>query len=379
MNKSLIIIVNEDSFFLSHRLRIAELAKEKGWNVSIAGKDTGRKNIIEEKGFKFISMPINPIGMNLKEEMKLLRFLLRLFKNNQESVIHLVGLKNMLWGGIASKLVKKDRIVFAVSGLGTLFGEKKSNFITKNILKLLKVGVRGNKRAIVFQNHEDEALFKENRVSEGIPVFYLKGSGISLFKYSRNPYKKEGEPLKIIFTGRMLKEKGVEDLIRAAELLRSKYEGRIEFLLCGGVTNNKDSFTIKELQELSDGRYIKWLGFREDIPQLLADADIMCYPSYYREGVPKSLLEASAASLPIVTTDSVGCRDTVEDQINGFIVPAHSYQKFAEALEKLIEDEDLRIRMGTNSRKKAEKEYDVEKVANTHLEIYEMLINDSPK
>lgn len=379
MVKDLIIIVNEDSFFLSHRQRIAELAKEKEWNVTIVAKDTGRKKIIENMGLNFISMPINPIGMNFREEMKLFGFLVRLLKNNPKSIIHLVGLKNMLWGGLASKLVKKDGIVFAVSGLGTLFGEKKSKILTRYLLKLMKKGINGNNRAIIFQNHEDKALFDENGICDQLPAYYLKGSGVSLSRYSVISQKKEDGATKIIFTGRMLREKGVEDLIAAAELLRPRYEGEIQFLLCGNITDSKDSLTKNELQNLCDGKYIKWLGYREDIPELLGQSHIMCFPSYYREGVPKSLLEAAAASLPIITTDSVGCRDTVEEGKNGYILPKHSPRDLAIALEKLINDKKLRARMGEYSRNKAEMEYDVEVVAKKHIEIYEQLLKFSQK
>lgn len=372
--KDLLLIVNEDSFFLSHRQRVAELALEKGWNVTIAAKDTGKRPVIELQGFNFIPLPINPTGMNFSEEIKLLYFLVKLFRQNPNAVIHLVGLKNMLWGGLASKIVGKQSVLFAVSGLGTLFGEKKSDFISNTILNLLKFGIKGKNRALIFQNKEDEALFRSKGICKDVDTHYIKGSGVSLKEFSVPKVENNSDKLRVIFTGRMLKEKGIEDLISAAELLRNKYEEKVEFLLCGDITENKDSFTKEELEKLCDGNYVKWVGFREDIPFLLMQSDVMCFPSYYREGVPKSLLEASAASLPIITTDSVGCRDTVENNKNGFLVPIHSPESLAVSLERLIENRELRLKMGSYSRKKAEREYDVEEVARRHLSIYESLL-----
>lgn len=141
-----------------------------------------------------------------------------------------------------------------------------------------------------------------------------------------------------------------------------------------GFVKQSPGLEREEIESRTDGRYIKWLGHCDNVAERLARADIMCFPSYYREGVPKSLLEASAAGLPIVTTDSVGCRDTVEEGRNGFLVRPHSPRQIADALEKLINDPALRQRMGQYSRQKAEREYDVETVARKHLSIYESLL-----
>lgn len=128
-----------------------------------------------------------------------------------------------------------------------------------------------------------------------------------------------------------------------------------------------------EIESMIDGSYIKWLGHRDDIKELLQQSSIMCFPSYYREGVPKSLIEASAIGRPIITTDSVGCRDTVSDGKNGIIVPPHSPRQLAQALKLLIDNPRLRESMGVVSRSIAERDYDVNDVASRHLEIYEKL------
>lgn len=376
--KKLLLIINEDRFFLTHRTRIAEMAKEHGWDVTLVTKDTGKRREIEEMGFKYMELPINPTGMNFREEMKTFNFLRTLFKENKGAIIHLVGLKNMLWGGLASRLVKTRGVVYAVSGLGTLFGENRSYMVSNVIQKLLKIGMHKKNVAVIFQNHDDERLFLENRIPGKSYVFFIKGSGVDLGKYNGEE-KRESDPLKIIFTARMLKEKGVEDLVAAAEILRPQYEGKVEFWLCGDLSDNPNALTKADMERLADGKYIKWLGYRSDVCDLLKRASIMCFPSYYREGVPKSLIEASAAGLPIVTTDSVGCRDTVENGRNGFIVNTHSPREIAKALKKLIDDPKRRVKMGQRSRMFAERDYDVESVAATHLDIYNLLNADKRK
>lgn len=372
MTKKLLLIINEDRFFLSHRPQIAKLALSKNWDVTVVTKDTGKRRLIEEMGLKYLELPINPTGMNPADEFKTLRFLHSLLRNNKDAVVHLVGLKNMLWGGIAARLTRSKGVVFAVSGLGTLFGEKSSGFVSKMIQRLLKAGMKRKNVAVIFQNHDDEKLFKENGMIGKCHKFFIKGSGVDLREYSYSE-PSDSSPLKIIFTARMLKEKGVEDLVAAAELLRSDYEGKIEFLLCGDLSSNPNALKIDDMKRLTDGSYIKWLGHRNDICRLLKESHIVCFPSYYREGVPKSLIEASAIGRPIVTTNSVGCRDTVVDGENGFIVPPHSPEEIAKALKKLIEDPALRERMGRKSREIAERDYDVNEVAAIHLNIYNLL------
>lgn len=372
MKKKLLLVINEDTFFLSHRYRIAELASNSGWDVTLVTKDTGHRKEIEDQGYKYLELPINPTGMNIFQELKTYRFLYKLFKENKDSIVHLVGLKNMLWGGLASRFARSRGVLYAVCGLGTLFGENRSAIVSKSIQKLLKVAMNRKNVAVIFQNREDEKLFKENRIIEKAFHFFIKGSGVNLQEF--HPVSHEASnPVKIIFTARMLREKGVEDLIAAAEILRPKYQGRVQFILCGGLSENPNALTKTDLEELTDGEYIQWLGHRTDIPALLQEADIMCFPSYYREGVPKSLIEASAAGLPIITTDSIGCRDTVEPKKNGYLVSPHSPGEIAKALRKLIENPEKRKRMGQTSRAIAEKDYDVEAVAAKHLEIYTLL------
>jgi glycosyltransferase involved in cell wall biosynthesis len=169
----------------------------------------------------------------------------------------------------------------------------------------------------------------------------------------------------------MVKEKGVIELIEAAERLRKVYEGRLEFWLCGRLAVNADAVSKEELEKRCDGRYIKWLDFQKDIKSILEQCHIMAFPSYYREGVPKSLIDVCAVGRPIVTTNSIGCKDVVDDGVNGFLIPVKDSEALARKLRILIEDKELRVRMGKASREKAEQEFSLERVIKKHLEIYD--------
>lgn len=369
-NRRLLIVVNEDKFFLSHRKEIGVSALQNGWDVAIVAKNTGKRDVIENLGLEFIEMPVNPTGKKLHQEFRTFRFLHSLYKKEKGAVVHHVGLKNMVWGNMAARMRHVDGVINAVSGLGIMFSDFNPTRLKKILVPILRWGMNSDNVSLIFQNHEDESLFQALGISAKSSVYFIKGSGVSLDDYDGNAHSEEG-PLRVIFAGRMVKDKGVLDVIEAAEILREKYQGKVEFVLCGSLSSNSFAVKKEELDRLCDGVYIKYLGYCEDMTSQFARSDIMCFPSYYREGVPKAVLEASAAGLPVITCDSIGCRDTVKDGVNGFLVKPNSPKEVAEKLDILLSNSELRKKMGRESRRIAENEYDVGKVVARHMEIYD--------
>lgn len=365
----LFIIVNEDRFFLSHRKDVAVCAIAAGYDVTIVAKDTGRKDEVLALGVKYIDLPVNPTGKNVLEEMRTFYFLWRLFRSEKPDIVHNVGLKQMLWGGLAAKLARVPLLVNAVSGLGVMFSDKDRSFYTRIIMRVLRFSHNRKGVAAIFQNGDDRKLFLEHKIVTPEQLYFTKGSGVSLTEFAYTP-EPESDRLNVIFAARMVKEKGIVTLIEAAELLREEYEGKVVFMLCGGLSDNPKAIKEDELRALCDGKYIKWLGHRTDVRELLQKSHVVAFPSYYREGVPKSLIEASAIGRPIVTTDSVGCRDVVEDGVNGFLVPIKDAVSLAERLKRLFDCKELRVSMGRKSREFAERDFSIERVIATHLEIY---------
>lgn len=370
--KQLLMIVNEDRFFLSHRKDIALVAQRDGWDVTIVCKDTGRKQEVEALGLKTVELPINPTGTNLRQELRTCFFLRKLYSHNKDAVVHHVGMKLILWGGLAAKMAKTRGVVNAISGLGVMFSDEKLSLTARGILHIMRYSHHRKGVLDIFQNKEDEQLFLQYHIIQTQQSVLIKGSGIDLSLFSYHP-QPDDNVVRVLFTGRMVAEKGVIELIKAAELLRTEYEGRLEFLLCGTLSTNPKAIRKDELEALCDGRYIKWLGYRDDVRKLLIDSHIMAFPSYYREGVPKSLIEACAIGRPIVTTNSIGCKDTVEDGVNGFLVPVKDSHALADKLKLLIDDKALRETMGKAARKRAEQEFAIETVVQKHLDVYEQL------
>lgn len=374
MKKKLFIVVNQDFFFLSHRLPIGMAAKDAGYDVTIVSEDTGVSDKIREAGLNTINLPINKAGTNIKDEIKTFFFLYKLFRREKPGIVHLVGLKTMLWGSLACRLAGVKAMVSAVCGLGVLFDEEHAHsFMTRSILKVLRVTHKKKRLAVIFQNNDDKAIFLNAKIMKEEQCAFTNGSGINLQNYDYTPEPTDGL-IKIIFTARMVEDKGTLILIDAAKKLEVEYKGKVQFLLCGGLDTNPNGITKEMLESRCDGEYIQWLGHRKDVLELLMQSHIMAFPSWYREGLPKSVIEAEAIGRPVVTTDSVGCRDTVVDGKNGYMIPIKDSDALAMALKKLIDNPELRQTMGKNAREFAVKRFDIKDVVKVHMDVYDNIL-----
>lgn len=376
--KKLFILVNVDWFFLSHRKDIALAAQRAGWDVTIVTADTGKLKDIQAIGLKTICLPMSRSGMNIKEELGTLRFLYSLYKREKPDVVHHVGMKTILWGTLAAKFAKVKSIVNAVSGLGGFFAEDNKSLLAKVMPKVLRFSHHGQNLLVIFQNHEDEAMYVKKGIIKKEQSRFIKGSGVNLNEFCYTPEPVSGK-VKVILTARMIVEKGVFLLTEAAERLRKEYENKAEFWLVGGIDDHPGAITKEQLDAVCDGRYIKWLGYRTDVKELLQSSHIVAFPSFYMEGLPKSLIEATAIGRPIITTNSIGCKDTVDDGLNGFLIPTKDVDALTEKLCILIDDANLRQKMGKAAREKAEKEFSLDMVIEKHLKIYNELIEESKK
>ena len=372
--KKIFIVVNVDWFFLSHRLPVALAAQKAGWDVTIVTADTGKLKDIEAEGLKTINLPMSRSGMNIKDELGTMWFLYNLYKREKPDVVHHVGMKAILWGTLAAKFARTKGVVNAVSGLGGFFAEDNDSILSKVMPKVLKFSHGMKNLLVIFQNKEDRAMYVKKGIIKDSQARFIKGSGVNLkdFCYTPDP---DANTVKIILTARMIVEKGVFLLVEAAEILRKEYEGKVEFWIVGGLDDHPGAITKEQLEVACDNKYIKWLGYRKDIKELLQQSNIVAFPSYYMEGLPKSLIEATAIGRPIITTNSIGCKDVVDDGLNGYLIPIKDVDALVEKLKVLIENKELRQTMGEAAREKAEREFSLDMVVEKHLQIYNELIN----
>ena len=371
--KKLFIVVNVDWFFLSHRKDIALAAQKEGWDVTIVTADTGKLKDIQVLGLKTINLPMSRSGMNIIEELQTLNFLRKLYLHEQPDVVHHVGMKTILWGTLAAKFSKVNGVVNAISGLGGFFAEDNKGLMARIMPKVLKFSHNRKNLLCIFQNNEDKGLYVKNGIIKEEQARFIKGSGVHLDEFCYTPEPTEGK-IRVILTARMIVEKGVFILTEAAEKLRSKYENMVEFLLVGGIDDHPGAITKEQLEKVCDGKYIQWLGFRTDVKELLQSSHIVAFPSYYMEGLPKSLIEADAIGRPVITCNSVGCKEAVIDGYNGYLIPTKNVDALTEKLDVLLSDAALRQEMGRNSRKYAEENFSIDVVIERHLKIYQELV-----
>lgn len=371
--KKLFIVVNVDWFFLSHRKDVALAAQKAGWDVTIVTADTGKQKDIESLGLKVINLPMSRSGMNILQELGTLNFLRKLYKREKPDVVHHVGMKTILWGTLAAKFAKVNGVVNAISGLGGFFAEDNKGLMARVMPKVLKFSHNRKNLLCIFQNDEDKGLYVKNGIIKPEQARYIKGSGVHLDEFCYTPEPTEGN-IRVILTARMIVEKGVFILTEAAEKLRPKYGDKVEFLLVGGIDDHPGAITKEQLEAVCDGKYIQWLGYRTDVKELLQSSHIVAFPSYYMEGLPKSLIEADAIGRPIITCNSVGCKETVIDGYNGYLIPTKDVDALVEKLDILLSDTKLRQEMGKNSRKYAEENFSIDIVIERHLNIYSELL-----
>lgn len=369
----LFIVVNVDWFFLSHRKDIALRAQQAGWDVTVVTADTGKLNDIEAIGLKTLNLPMSRSGMNIVEELKTLNWLRKLYKREKPDVVHHVGMKTILWGTLAAKFSKVGGVVNAISGLGGFFAEDNKGLLSKVMPKVLKFSHSRKNLLCIFQNDDDWGLYVKNGIIEHEQGRFIKGSGVNLDDFCYTPEPEEGK-IKVVLTARMIVEKGVFLLTEAAERLRKKYGDTVQFQLIGGLDDHPGAITKEQLDAVCDGEYITWLGYRTDVRDLLKQCHIVAFPSYYMEGLPKSLIEADAIGRPVITSNSVGCKETVVDGYNGFLIQPKDVDALTEKLDMLLGDKDLRVKMGKASREYAEKYFDIEVVIERHLAIYDELV-----
>lgn len=365
-------IVNVDSFFMSHRLSIALAAQKAGFEVFVLAKDTGMGSEITRHGLHFINIDFERSGTNPLKDAKIILKLKKLIRHHQPRIIHNVTIKPAIYGSIAARYARgSTKVINAISGLGYNFIEGRDSSLQKLIKQLIHYAFKPSLN-FIFQNQDDCQLYEEQGLLKGNRYKIIKGSGVDGDVY---PFRHEQNKgiLKVLVTSRMLYDKGIMEFIEAANLLKSKWKGKARFVLVGGVDKgNRACIPEEVIKAHLEPDYIEWVGFKKEVKPFLFESHIVSLLSY-REGLPKALIEAMAVGRPIVTTNVPGCKECVEDGVNGFLVPAKKSRKAAECIDRLLSDAELRQQMGAASRRKMEQELSLAKVIKETLDFYEQV------
>ncbi|MDT0619865.1 glycosyltransferase family 4 protein [Salinisphaera sp. P385] len=366
----LLYFVTVDSYFCSHRLPLAIAAQRDGYEVVVVTQVGEMGQRIREAGLKLIHLPCSRRSVNPFRELRLLARLIAIYRCERPDVVHHVAIKPVLYGSIAARLAGVRATVNAVTGLGYIFSSQSllaralRPFVTAAFRRLLRRG------RLIVQNHDDAAHFQRLGIGNQVVI---RGSGVDPDVY--RPGDGDNSHI-VVLASRMLWDKGVGEFVEAAGLLRREgYEWR--FVLVGSPdAQNRASISEAQLHEWSAAGLVEWWGHRTDMSALLAGAAVACLPSY-REGLPKSLIEAAACALPVVTTDVPGCREIVRHGENGLLVPVRDAAALADALRELFDDAGMRRRMGRQGRARVEDSFSEQEVVRATLSIYKDALSES--
>jgi glycosyltransferase involved in cell wall biosynthesis len=371
--KRLLFVVNNLAFFLSHRLPIAMAAKDQGFEVHIATPQANHSLEIQDIGFIFHVIPLSRRGKNPFKEMKSIFALYRLMRVVKPDLVHLVAIKPVLYGGILSRVLKVPAVVAAISGLGAIYISTtlRGSFWRVGINQLYRFALNHPNLKVIFQNPDDRQLLLQKGAFSLSQTVLIRGSGVDLLTYRALP-KKHNEVV-VAMISRLLKDKGVLEYVAAVKMLKS-IGIQARFLLIGEPDYGNPEFIDEALLAVWQREgYVELLGFRKDIPQLMQQADIIVLPSY-REGLPKVLLEAAACGRAVITTDVPGCRDAIEPDQTGLLVPMKNANALAMAMKRLIDDPDYQQQLGLAGRALAEREFGIDRVVAAHLDVYRTLV-----
>ena len=374
MPRKVLFLVTEDWFFQSHFLDRAEAAHAAGYEVVLAARTGEQAQRIRARGFRvepigFVRSRVNPFA-----ELSTIADILRLYRRERPDIVHHVALKPIIYGTLAARFLGMRGIVNAPVGMGFVFASvgPRATILRWLVSLALRFFLNPRGSAVVFENNDDLQIMIADGFVRRSDAKVIKGAGVDVDVFCPGP-RPERVPT-VILVARMLWDKGVGDYVRAAELLKA--EGLAARFVLVGVPDmqNPSAIDVNQLRAWDNAGIVEWLGLRHDIPDLLAQADIACLPTYYREGLPKTLLEAMASGLPLVATDVIGCRDAVDDGVNGLLVAPRDPAALAAALRRLIIDKDLRERLGAAGRARAVAEFSTRIVNTQTLALYEAIL-----
>lgn len=373
MSKTLLLLDLEDRYFLSHRLALALAAKDAGYRVVVCVRIGGEyMERIRAEGIECLALGSeNKGGISLWRECLVLFRLIRAYLKYRPRISHHFGVRNLLHGSLAARLAKTPFVVNSFLGLGSLFSGSSLilNILSKIILFSLRYFHRAKNTRVIVQNDADKEIILQNVLPDESRLNVVRGSGVDVRSYYPAP-----EPpgtLLAVLASRMLTEKGVHEFVEAAALLKN--EGTDIRMVLVGSPDPKNPSTIPEstLSQWNREGQVEWWGYRENMAEIWRSCHIAVLPTYYKEGLPRNLLEAAACARPLVATEVPGCREVLKDGVNGFGVSPRDARNLADAIGKLARDSSLRQRMGEAGRSIVEKEFSDEIVTGKILELYE--------
>lgn len=321
---------------------------------------------MRDEGIQTVSYEISRKSLNPFNEIKAIKNIYDAILPLNLDILHTFTAKPNIYGTIAAKMARVPKIYNLVEGLGSFYLEDDTkSVIVRNVIERLYRQIFKLSNGVMFVNSSDPEYFVQKGVINANKIYKIDGVGIDTNEWK--PQKQENsDDVKIMMVARAIKHKGTIEFIEAAKILKPKYPN-VKFIYIGAPDSGNPSSLSEEFMKSQSE--IEYLGERHDVKELLQSADIFVLPSY-REGLPRTVLEAMSLAKPVVATDVAGCKDSVIDNKTGYLVPAKDATALSGAVEKLILDKNLREQFGKNGRDLAVQRFDIKPIVNEHLKLY---------
>lgn len=365
-NRKAILFANTDWYLYNFRLSLARELRKTGYEVLLLSPAGEYTDHFIQSGFRWQPIAVSRRGINPFQELRTAWQLWKTLRVEKPFLLHSFTLKCNLHAAIAGKIVGARKIVHSITGLGYFFYTQQQSTLLRRLLEF-SMRVLFRCEQVIFQNSYHLELFRKRGIVREQHSFLIPSSGVDIDYFKPSP--EESEEVLVIFPARYLRDKGVVEFIEAARLLK-KSNVAARFALVGATDpGNPSSVSANELAEWNREGIVEDWGWQTDMRKVYQLAHIVCLPSYH-EGLPKVLIEAAASGRAIVTTDIPGCRDVVSQGENGYLVPVGDTLALSEALHELIQDPELRAKMGRRGRKRAEQRFSAALVNQQTLEVY---------
>ena len=360
-----ILVLSSLAFSLiNFRGKLLEEMRKAGHEVvAVAPDEDARvRSRLKEIGVGFRTVSMARTGTNVLADLGTIGEYVKLMREERPDAVVAYTQKPIIYGGIACRIVGVKRYYALMSGLGYLFSDAASErrLLKRVFCRLYRAGLKGAKRIFVFNSDDRPDMIAANIVDPSSPVVEVPGSGVDLERFKHAPLPEK--PLHFLMIGRLMRDKGVWEFAEAAAKVCSQHEN-VHFSLIGRPEpSNPTGLNEADLARLQSEYPVEVIAETDDVPAFLASSHVFVLPTYYREGLPRTILEALAVGRAVITTDTPGCRDAVTDGVNGFLVAPRDPDDLAQAMEKLVRDPALVKHMSEKSRELAENVYDVRKV-----------------
>lgn len=363
MNKKIAIVSNSSWSVFNFRLGLAKALVNNGYQIILIAPSDEYSDRLKQE-FEYYDININNQSTNPIKDIKIIIDFYKLYKEIKPDIVLNFTIKPNIYSTIACHLLA-IKTINNITGLGVLF--TKQGFLTKIARYLYKYS-QNKANKVFFQNKDDFNLLTAKGLVEKDKCDILPGSGVDTKKFIPIKHKKTHDTFRFLLIARMLWDKGISEYVLAAKILQKKYS-HVEFQLLGFLNvENPNAISQQQMQAWVDSGIVDYLGQNDDVTKVIATADCVVLPSFYREGTPRTLLESASMAKPIITTDSVGCRDVVDDGVNGYLCRVKSSQDLADKMDMMLNlSHEKRLEMGQKGRQKMIREYDEKIVIDKYL------------